>query len=152
MLFSRSKFESLASSLGLKILVWRNPPRNNTCLGDVARGSEPVISQVFVTCQQDDLSQEQVDRKLFTLRKMATHTIPESGVRFYICSLSTKTIVYKGQFDPCQLWQYYLDLTDTSLVTHLCIVHTRFSTNTFPSWERAHPMRFLAHNGKITSS
>ena len=84
---------------------------------------------------------------MFQLRKTATHTIPSKAVRFYICSLSTKTIVYKGQFDPCQLWQYYLDLVEPSLETHLCIVHTRFSTNTFPSWERAHPMRFLAHNG-----
>ena len=60
-------------------------------------------------------------------------------------------MVYKGQFDPCQLWQYYLDLTRPSLQTHLCIVHTRFSTNTFPSWERAHPMRYLAHNGQLTN-
>ena len=60
-------------------------------------------------------------------------------------------MVYKGQFDPCQLWQYYLDLTRPSLETHLCIVHTRFSTNTFPSWERAHPMRYLAHNGQWTN-
>ena len=91
-------------------------------------------------------------------------------MRFYISSLSTRTIVYKGQFDPCQvnngllsqfvlphqtspfqLWEYYLDLTQSDLETHLCIVHTRFSTNTFPSWERAHPMRFLAHNGEINT-
>ena len=72
-------------------------------------------------------------------------------MRFYISSLSSRTIVYKGQFDPCQLWQYYLDLTQPDMETHLCIVHTRFSTNTFPSWERAHPMRFIAHNGEINT-
>ena len=71
--------------------------------------------------------------------------------RFYVCSLSTKTIVYKGQFNPCQLWQYFDDLTHPDFLTYLCIVHTRFSTNTFPSWERAHPNRFLAHNGEINT-
>jgi glutamate synthase (NADPH/NADH) len=79
----------------------------------------------------------------------ATHTLTES--RFYICSLSTTTVVYKGQFDPCQLWHYYRDLDNPELVTHLCLVHTRFSTNTFPSWERAHPMRYVAHNGEINT-
>ena len=71
--------------------------------------------------------------------------------RFYICSLSSKTIVYKGQFNPCQLWDYFDDLTNPDFATYLCIVHTRFSTNTFPSWERAHPNRFLAHNGEINT-
>ena len=94
---------------------------------------------------------KEINLKMFMLRKLATHSIPATGVRFYICSLSTKTIVYKGQFDPCQLWQYYQDLTQRDMETHLCIVHTRFSTNTFPSWERAHPMRFLAHNGEINT-
>ena len=94
---------------------------------------------------------KEINLKMFMLRKMATHSIPATGVRFYICSLSTKTIVYKGQFDPCQLWQYFTDLTQPSLATQLCIVHTRFSTNTFPSWERAHPMRYLAHNGEINT-
>ena len=71
--------------------------------------------------------------------------------RFYVCSLSTKTIVYKGQFNPCQLWEYFDDLKDPEFKTYLCIVHTRFSTNTFPSWERAHPNRYLAHNGEINT-
>jgi len=79
----------------------------------------------------------------------ATHRITEN--RFYICSLSTTTVVYKGQFDPCQLWTFYLDLSNPALRTHLCLVHTRFSTNTFPSWERAHPMRYVAHNGEINT-
>ena len=89
--------------------------------------------------------------KLTRQSQISSHTIPEAEVRFYISSLSSRTIVYKGQFDPCQLWQYYLDLTKPDMETHLCIVHTRFSTNTFPSWERAHPMRFLAHNGEINT-
>ena len=71
----------------------------------MARGSEPVISQVFVIPKDDSMETKDINLKMFMLRKLATHSIPATGVRFYICSLSTKTIVYKGQFDPCQLWQ-----------------------------------------------
>lgn len=105
--------------------------------------------QVFVS--NPNVSGEEFDQKLFLLRKTATHRIPHDNRRFYICSLSSKTIVYKGQFNPCQLWQYFSDIVDDNFKTHLCIVHTRFSTNTFPSWERAHPNRYLAHNGEINT-
>lgn len=106
--------------------------------------------QVFVAANKDKTNFE---LDLFMLRKIATHQVAKMGQdrRFYICSLSNKTIVYKGQFNPCQLWEYFTDLTDKKFETHLCIVHTRFSTNTFPSWERAHPNRYLAHNGEINT-
>lgn len=88
---------------------------------------------------------------MFVLRKSATHRILELGYRFYICSLSTTTIVYKGQFTPPQLWLYYADLQDPTFEVYLALVHARFSTNTYPSWERAHPLRLLAHNGEINT-
>ena len=99
----------------------------------------------------DPLENDVLDRRCYILRKSITHQMASEDRRFYVCSLSTKTIVYKGQFNPCQLWQYFDDLTDPDFLTYLCIVHTRFSTNTFPSWERAHPNRFLAHNGEINT-
>ena len=83
-----------------------------------------------------------LQRRLYLLRKMSTHRLSEApDKRFFLCSLSTRTVVYKGQCNPCQLWLYYDDLTQEDFATHVCIVHTRFSTNTFPSWERAHPNR-----------
>ena len=84
-------------------MVWRDPPRDNKCLGSVARNSEPLISQVFVVPAREDMEPRELEKKMFMLRKIATHTIPQAGVRFYISSLSTRTIVYKGQFDPCQV-------------------------------------------------
>ena len=107
----------------------------------MARTTEPVLVQVFVVPAKEGLSDEEVARKVFVLRKYSTHRLQVPGTRFYICSLHTRTVVYKGQFDPCQLWDYFGDLSDPLFETHVCVVHTRFSTNTFPSWERAHPMR-----------
>ncbi len=99
------------------------------------------------------MENDALERRIYILRKAMTHKMAslDDGRRFYVCSLSTKTIVYKGQFNPCQLWQYFNDLKHPEFCTYLCIVHTRFSTNTFPSWERAHPNRFLAHNGEINT-
>jgi len=148
---SRKVFEEIAGETGLKVLLWRDVPTNDKCLGSIAKNSEPVISQVFVVPTEDGASAEDVCRRVFILRKYATHRIQKDGVRFYICSLSTKTVVYKGQFDPCQLWEYFGDVASPDFETSVCIVHTRFSTNTFPSWERAHPMRYIAHNGEINT-
>ena len=85
------------------------------------------------------------------LRKRATHELTKPGKRFYICSLSTLTVVYKGLFNSDQLWLYYLDLLNPDFDTYLALVHTRFSTNTFPAWERAHPMCVLENNGEINT-
>ena len=88
---------------------------------------------------------------MYLLRKWSTHYLNSKKIKFYICSLSRRTIVYKGQFTPPQLWQYYLDLNDPDFTSYLCLVHARFSTNTLPNWERAHPLRLLAHNGEINT-
>ncbi|XP_063821102.1 uncharacterized protein LOC135071248 [Ostrinia nubilalis] len=144
-----SKFQELAESIGLKVLCWRTVPTNNSTIGQVARNSEPFMRQVFVTGDIED--EIQLARQVFVLRKRASHELVVPGARFYICSLSLKTVVYKGLLTSNQLWEYFKDLTNPAFTTYLALVHTRFSTNTFPSWERAHPLRVLAHNGEINT-
>lgn len=144
-----SKFQELAESLGLKVLCWRTVPTNNSTIGQVARNSEPYMRQVFVT--GDIADEDLLSRQIFVLRKRASHELVTPGARFYICSLSLKTVVYKGLLTSNQLWEYFKDLSNPAFTTYLALVHTRFSTNTFPSWERAHPLRVLAHNGEINT-
>ena len=103
-------------------MVWRDPPRNNKCLGSVARNSEPLVSQVFVVPDKEDMENRDLEKKMFQLRKIATHTIPKVGLRFYISSLSTRTIVYKGQFDPCQV--------TTRILANLILSHWSKSVKT----------------------
>lgn len=123
-------------------------PTNYAAIGAGAQKSEPFSRQVFITGVGNE---ETLKRQIFVLRKRATHELTKPGRRFYICSLSLKTIVYKGLFTSDQLWLYYVDLLNPDFDTYLALVHTRFSTNTFPSWERAHPLRILAHNGEINT-
>lgn len=139
----------LAEGCNLSLICWRSPPVDPNSIGKLARKSEPLIRQVFVTGNFD--SDEEFKRKVFLLRKQATHVIPRQGIQFYFCSLSSETIVYKGQFTSKQLWRYYKDLQDPDFETHLAIVHSRFSTNTFPNWERAQPNRVVSHNGEINT-
>ncbi|XP_055629732.1 uncharacterized protein LOC129770731 isoform X2 [Toxorhynchites rutilus septentrionalis] len=145
---AENDFNSLAESLGIQVICWRDVPTNQDAVGAVARKSEPLSRQVFIKA---DVDYDTFKRQIFVLRKRATHELQRPGRRFYICSLSTKTIVYKGLFTSDQLWEYYLDLQNPEFLTYLALVHTRFSTNTFPSWERAHPLRVLAHNGEINT-
>lgn len=130
------------------MLGWRTVPTNSDAVGQVAKKSEPFCRQVFVTV---DLPEKELIRQIFVLRKRATHSLTKVGRRFYICSLSIKTIVYKGLFTSDQLWNYFVDLLNPAFDTYMALVHTRFSTNTFPSWERAHPLRVIAHNGEINT-
>ncbi|XP_068081055.1 uncharacterized protein [Anabrus simplex] len=145
---SETAFAKLAEEVGLRVLTWRTVPTDNRGIGDVARNSEPFMRQVFVT---GDEHEDKLKRQVFVLRKRATHAIPRPGIRFYICSLSLSTVIYKGQLTADQLWTYFNDLKSPEYETYLALVHTRFSTNTFPSWERAHPLRYLAHNGEINT-
>ncbi|CAB0001855.1 unnamed protein product [Nesidiocoris tenuis] len=146
---SEAAFNELAEKYKLKILCWRTVPTFTGGIGEVARNSEPFMRQVFIL--RNGLDEETFKRNVWTLRKKATHVIPKPGMRFYICSLSDAIVVYKGQFTSDQLWEYFLDLKSPAFETYLALVHTRFSTNTFPSWERAHPLRCLAHNGEINT-
>ncbi|KAK7070468.1 hypothetical protein SK128_010174 [Halocaridina rubra] len=109
------------------------------------------MRQVFVKASQKEEDPKAFAKKVWIVRKQATHRIPRPGSRFYICSLSTTTVVYKGQLTSDQLWTYFPDLASPDFSTYMALVHTRFSTNTFPSWERAHPLRLMAHNGEINT-
>ncbi|KAK2607409.1 hypothetical protein N8I77_006083 [Diaporthe amygdali] len=157
------QLEDIAESLGLRILGWREPPTDSTLLGPAALSRQPVILQPFVVLAShygsgnapemtdpEKFDFRHFEIQLFVLRKRATHTI---GLHnwFYICSLSNRNIVYKGQLAPVQVYQYYHDLVNADYEAHFALVHSRFSTNTFPSWDRAQPLRWAAHNGEINT-
>jgi glutamate synthase (ferredoxin) len=149
-------FEKIIAEEGQQLLGWRTIPTTNGSLGESAKASEPVMRQVFIGRSKsikDDLSFE---RKLYLIRKRGENSIRYSptvpgGKWFYVASLSYKTLVYKGQLMPEQVDAFYPDLMDQDMETALALVHSRFSTNTFPSWERAHPYRYIAHNGEINT-
>ena len=148
---SRQEFEKIAAEEGLKVLGWRDVPTDNSSLGNSAKSTEPFIEQVFIERNanlSDDLAFE---RKLYVIRKRS-HLSRQSFNRYwYPCSISSRTIVYKGQLMPVQVGDYFPDLHDPDFESALGLVHSRFSTNTFPSWERAHPYRYIAHNGEINT-
>ncbi|MFT7623416.1 MAG: glutamate synthase (NADPH/NADH) large chain, partial [Myxococcota bacterium] len=141
-------FERIIGEEGLSFLGWRPVPTINASLGAAATDSEPVISQVLVG-RPDDIDDAEFERRLYVLRRRCETTIVIKG--FYICSLSHRTVVYKGMLTAEQLEAYFPDLMHPATVSALAVVHSRFSTNTFPSWDRAHPYRFAAHNGEINT-
>ncbi|EFW22449.1 glutamate synthase [Coccidioides posadasii str. Silveira] len=160
---SKAIFEDLARSLDLRVLGWREVPRDSTLLGPAALSREPYIIQPFVVLhsaygdgstpdrRHAELFDERTfERQLYVLRKRATHVLGLANW-FYICSLSNKNIVYKGQLAPIQVYEYYHDLLSVDYEGHFALVHSRFSTNTFPSWDRAQPLRWAAHNGEINT-
>ncbi|GAD97308.1 glutamate synthase Glt1 [Paecilomyces variotii No. 5] len=160
---STAAFEEIAESLGLRVLGWREVPRDSTILGPAALSREPVILQPFVVLKSaygngnkpeitdpEKFDERYFERQLYVLRKRATHVIG-LGNWFYLCSLSNRNIVYKGQLAPVQVYQYYHDLVNVDYEGHFALVHSRFSTNTFPSWDRAQPLRWAAHNGEINT-
>lgn len=138
-----ASFESLATEEGLTVLGSREVPTNPEVLGDLARAAMPQIIQVFVTGNAREM---ELERALFRLRKRSERTLGA-----YHCSLSARTMVYKGMVTTLQLEPFYPDLSDERLETTLALVHSRFSTNTFPSWPLAHPFRLIAHNGEINT-
>ncbi|MDR2587910.1 MAG: glutamate synthase large subunit [Spirochaetales bacterium] len=145
-------FARLCAESGLALAGFRSVPRDNSSLGESARASEPCVEMVFVT----GASAEDFDVRLFVLRKQATRAIRGSEIDknsfFYVVSLSTRVLLYKGMLTPQQLFTYYgADIGDGDFMSHLAMVHSRFSTNTFPSWDRAHPFRFISHNGEINT-
>jgi len=140
--------------LGLTLIGYRNVPGDNSMLGAASFESEPNIEQVFIT-KPSELTAQEFERKLFVLRKYTSHQINNSQIterdEFYVTSMSSTKIVYKGQFTTEQVRQYYLDLQDERTVSGLAMFHSRFSTNTFPAWRRAQPFRYIAHNGEINT-
>lgn len=153
---SKKVFAKVAESLGHSVLGWRSVQTDNTGLGKSALQTEPVIEQVFLT--PSTRSKVDLEKQMYILRRLsmvairAALNLEHGGARdFYICSLSSRTIVYKGQLKPVQLKDYYLDLGNERFTSYMALVHSRFSTNTFPSWDRAQPMRVLGHNGEINT-
>ena len=151
------QFEKVAGEYGLRVLGWRDVPVDSRQVGPTPRRSEPKIRQVFVGMGDAFLSQIDFERRLYLVRQVAENAIefgdllPQTREDFYICGLSASRLVYKGMLTAHQLRQYYLDLRDPTFASPLAMVHSRFSTNTFPSWRLAHPFRFLAHNGEINT-
>jgi len=143
------KIESIVSEEGLQTLGWRTVPTDPTSLGASARYVMPAIAQIFIT----DISGSSgiaLDRKLFIARKRIEHELaPE--LRSYFPSLSSRTLIYKGMLTPSQLAAFFPDLVDKRIESAMVLVHSRFSTNTFPSWPLAHPYRFISHNGEINT-
>ncbi|MCL1470379.1 glutamate synthase large subunit [Argonema antarcticum] len=150
---SREIFEKIAIEEGQQVLGWRNVPTDHSSLGETAKSSEPFMEQVFIE-RNPELSDEQAfERKLYIIRKRAYNAIRVTQIdeHWYPSSLSCRTLVYKGMLMPVQVGQYYPDLHDPDMESALALVHSRFSTNTFPSWERSHPYRYIAHNGEINT-
>ena len=150
---AREIMEQKARERGLRMLGWREVPVRSSCLGDIARATEPVVEQVFLSQQGAD--SDSLERSLYVYRRVCEKAIWE-GLRadhdtFYVCSLSARTLVYKGLLIGSHLADYYPDLRDESLASTLCVLHQRFSTNTFPTWPLAQPYRFAAHNGEINT-
>ena len=147
--------EEIIENEGQTVLGWRTVPTQNFGLGNWARKNEPVVRQIFIGRDSKLTDDMAFERKLYVIRKLAERGIRYAGIkggdRFYIPSLSYKTIIYKGMLLPGQVEPFYSDLADPSLDTAIALVHSRFSTNTFPSWERAHPYRYIAHNGEINT-
>ena len=148
-------FEKIIAEEGLQLLGWRTVPTINMSLGGAARASEPFMRQVFIGRAADMDDDMAFERKLFVIRKRAAREIREARLSgseyFYVASLSFKTLVYKGMLLTDQVEEYYPDIANPAMETALALVHSRFSTNTFPSWERAHPYRYVAHNGEINT-
>lgn len=140
---------------GLNVLGWRQVPIDKTHAGQSAQKVMPRFVQIFIGKNGQNLSEKEFERKLYVIRKQAENKIgplsKENGGTFYFQSLSSKTIVYKGMLTADQLAEFYLDLSDMDFETKMAMVHSRFSTNTFPSWERAHPNRYCIHNGEINT-
>jgi glutamate synthase (NADPH) large chain len=146
--------ERIVREEGLTVLGWRDTPVYASSIGRVARASQPYIQQIFVG-RPSGMDEDALERKLYVVRKRAENEVRESGMEdaetFYIPSLSCRTIVYKGLLLASQITKFYRELADPDVISGLCLVHQRFSTNTFPSWQRAHPYRYVAHNGEINT-
>lgn len=154
--FCREEVARLVAEQGQLLLGWRKVPvdPDGANIGPTARAAMPVFEQLFIRAA-DGLDRDAFERQLFVIRKRASHLIRSSqlpqALMFYACSLSTRVLIYKGMLTSEQVEKFYPDLQDPDYESHLAMVHSRFSTNTFPSWDRAHPQRYMCHNGEINT-
>ncbi|MGN7455647.1 glutamate synthase large subunit [Paenibacillus pasadenensis] len=150
-----SKLEAIIAEEGQRVIGWRTVPTDDAKLGESALKAKPYVRQVFVSRDAALADELAFERKLYVIRKRAELAIRyaglEGGDMFYFPSFSSKKIVYKGMLTTEQVRSFYVDLNDEAMETAIALVHSRFSTNTFPSWERAHPYRYLIHNGEINT-
>ena len=148
-------FEEIIHAEGQHVLGWRTVPTNGDLLGPTAKASQPVVRQIFIQRNPQIKDRMTFERKLYVIRKIAEQEIRYGGLpdgkMFYVSSLSYKTLVFKGMLTATQVRPFFPDLSDPLVESALAMVHSRFSTNTFPSWDRAHPYRYLAHNGEINT-
>jgi glutamate synthase (NADPH) large chain len=146
--------EKITREEGLTVLGWRDTPINGNMIGRLARNTQPYIEQIFIR-NAPGMDQDALERKLYVVRKRVEAAVAETDMKekefFYIPSLSSRTIVYKGLLLAPQITDFYKELLDPELASGLCLVHQRFSTNTFPSWKLAHPYRYICHNGEINT-
>ncbi|MCA9225559.1 MAG: glutamate synthase subunit alpha, partial [Planctomycetales bacterium] len=149
--------EEIVAAQGQRLIGWRVVPTltDEANIGPTARAAEPHIEHLIIGAA-DGLEGDAFERQLYLIRKQASHRLRtdaslEQASMFYVCSLSTKVMIYKGMLTTEQLFQYFSDLNDPDYQSHLAMVHSRFSTNTFPSWDRAQPCRFMSHNGEINT-
>ncbi len=152
--FCTDIFEKEIKNQNLSVLGWRNVPTDSKVVGLIASKSQPEIKQVFIS-KNNNLSEVEFNLKLYKARKISENKVYSSELSekdyFYFSSLSLKTIIYKGLLVPEDIERFYIDLKDSSLVTKLALVHQRFSTNTFPTWDLAQPFRYMCHNGEINT-
>lgn len=153
----KQTIEKLIAERGQKLVGWRLVPTDNKAadIGPTAQAGEPQIEQLVIAAA-DGVEGDAFERELYLIRKQASHLLRtdaslSQAKMFYVCSLSTKVIIYKGMLNTEQLFSYFPDLADPDYTSHLAMVHSRFSTNTFPSWDRAQPCRFMSHNGEINT-
>ncbi|MBS1172537.1 MAG: glutamate synthase subunit alpha, partial [Proteobacteria bacterium] len=152
----QEEIERAVRSEGQVILGWRDVPVDHTMpISPYVKAKEPVIRQIFIGRGRDVMVTDALERKLYIIRKRSGHAIQalrlKYGKEFYVPSMSARTVAYKGMLLAEQVGVYYRDLQDVRVVSALALVHQRFSTNTFPTWDLAHPFRFIAHNGEINT-
>jgi glutamate synthase (ferredoxin) len=151
----QARFERVVREEGQRLLGWRDVPVDDSPIGPTARAAEPAVRQLFIGRGEGVASEGAFERKLFVIRRRVVNEVRASGLSqqqmFYVVSLSCKTLVYKGMLISSQLPVFYPDVTAPDFESALCLVHSRFSTNTFPNWARAHPYRYIGHNGEINT-
>jgi len=153
--FCKKTFEKIVKEEGQSVLGWRSVPADNSEIGKTAKDTQPAIEQIFVGRSKKIKAELDFERKLYIIRKLVENEIRASKIKqksfFYITNLSCRTLSYKGLLMPHQVENFFLDLKNDTLKSALCLVHSRYSTNTFPTWDLAQPFRFLAHNGEINT-
>ena len=153
--FCKKTIEEVIKRQGQVYLGWRMVPIDNSGIGEGARNSQSIFEQIFIGRSRDIVDELAFERRLYCIRKEVESIIVKSDIiqkdYFYITNISARTLSYKGLLMPDQIDNFFLDLKDRDLKSTLCLVHSRYSTNTFPTWNLAQPFRFLAHNGEINT-